>query len=147
LEPCSPSPSVAFSFEEGPGWDGMCCTNIRTPITPFRSAVKATGPGHATTSGVVSHLLAVSVLVGTGLFASVLAPPAATGIIRDLAVRTGSKPYPGLAGKLVKLFWHPTSPSAAHAVVARNYRTHASKPNNTTHTNTRSFDSVPQRFL
>lgn len=49
--------------------------------------VKATDPGHATHSGMLSHGMAIAVLAGTGLFASVLAPPAATCIIQDWSVR------------------------------------------------------------
>jgi hypothetical protein len=100
------------------GWD------VLYEYTHPQNDVKSTDPGHATTSGVLSHVLAVSVLVGTGLFASVLAPPAATSVICDLTVRTEvAKPYNELAGKVVRqLFWHPKNhPSAAHAaVVTRN---------------------------
>jgi hypothetical protein len=45
--------------------------NQNTPFGdgPSTNYVKSTDPGHATTSGVLSHVLAVSALVGTGLFA------------------------------------------------------------------------------
>jgi hypothetical protein len=104
------------------GVDGTSCPTTST--TNNYVVVKSTDRRHATISGVLSHVLAVSVLVGTGLFASVLAPPAATSVICDLTVRTEvAKPYNELAGKVVRqLFWHPKNhPSAAHAaVVTRN---------------------------
>jgi hypothetical protein len=99
-----------------------------------RTTVSATDPGHATTSGVLSHLVAISLLVGTGLFASVLAPPAATGVIRDFMVkstitRTSQQYcYSGPAQKLVQLLWHqsPSSSNRAQAmVVQRNYMSQA----------------------
>ena len=72
----------------------------------------ATDPGHRTKSGVASHVLAISVLVGSGLFASVLAPPAATGIIRDFAVQATSaggqrmqSVVAGPAGNLISQLW------------------------------------------
>ncbi|KAL3938620.1 MAG: hypothetical protein SGARI_001672, partial [Bacillariaceae sp.] len=49
-----------------------------------------------------THFLAVGALVGSGLFASVLAPPAATGIIRDFSIKAGSKAYQGPAQKLMQ---------------------------------------------
>jgi Fuseless len=51
---------------------------------------RATDPGHATRSGMLSHVVAVTLLLGTGLFASVLAPPAAISVIRDWTVKSGS---------------------------------------------------------
>ena len=121
------------------GWD-VLYEYTHPEQTPCRTGVQATAPGHATTSGVVSHVVAISALVGTGLFASVLAPPAATSIIKDLTVKTGSKPYAGPAGKLVQLFWNPKNPAAAHAVVARNYQTQARRPGSRTiFTNTRRY--------
>lgn len=92
--------------------------------TPCRTGVKSTDPGHLSTSGFLSHVLAVSALAGTGLFASVLAPPAATSIVRDWAVQAGAKPYHGPAGKLVqKLFAKSPTPGPATplTVIARNY--------------------------
>jgi hypothetical protein len=54
-----------------------------------------------TQSGMVSHVVALTCLLGTGLFASVLAPPAAVSVIRDLAVKTGqSTAYMGPASRL-----------------------------------------------
>jgi hypothetical protein len=93
----------------------------------------------------ISHVLAVTALVGTGLFASVLAPPAATGIIKDLTIRAGSSSYvplppaqrlwqqlfPGVTGP------SPSSTAAAAAVAAvsstaptatASYSTNASVP-------------------
>jgi Fuseless len=52
--------------------------------------VKATDRGHATWSGFLSHATAITLLVGTGFFASVMAPPAAVSVIRDWAVRAGT---------------------------------------------------------
>jgi len=52
--------------------------------------INSTDPGHATTSGILSHVVALTVLCGTGLFASVLAPPAATSVIRDFTVKAAS---------------------------------------------------------
>jgi Fuseless len=49
---------------------------------------KATDPGHATHSGLLSHGIAVGFLLTTGLMASVLAPPAAVSVIRDVAIRS-----------------------------------------------------------
>ena len=90
-----------------------------------RTTVSATDPGHATTSGMLSHGVAIFGLVGTGLFASVLAPPAATGIIRDVAVKS----YRGFGQGA----WHPTpslSTTSSHrthtqAIIQRNYMTKA----------------------
>lgn len=58
---------------------------------------KSTDRGHATHSGLLSHFTAVGLLLGTGLFASVLAPPAAVSVIRDFAVKTGGSTYMGPA--------------------------------------------------
>jgi hypothetical protein len=78
----------------------------------------------------------VGALVGTGLFASVLAPPAATGIIRDFTIKAGSKAYQGPAQKLMQqIFSGSAGASAASktsstfgghqasAILARNYQT------------------------
>jgi hypothetical protein len=127
------------------GWD-VLYEYTHPKQTPCKTAVKSTDPGHLSTSGMLSHVLAVTALVGTGLFASVLAPPAATSIIRDWTVRTGAKPYNGPAGKLVQSFWHspkPTpnpnlnhNPSTVHAVVSRNYQTQTISKGGGFHTNT-----------
>lgn len=66
--------------------------------------VHATDPGHATKSGFLSHMVACGLLLGTGFFASVLAPPAAASVIRDLAVSTGSKTYNGPAQAVARQF-------------------------------------------
>lgn len=126
------------------GWDVLYEYN-HPQQSPCKSAVQATAPGHLSTSGVVSHVLAVAALVGTGLFASVLAPPAANSVIRDFTVKAGIKPYKGPAGKLVELFWNPKNPSAAHAIVARNYRTHASSI--TTQRNSRKISTSRQQSI
>jgi Fuseless len=59
-------------------------------IAVSAAAAKSTDPGHATTSGVLSHVVAVSLLLAAGLFTSVLAPPAAISIIRDVTVKGAS---------------------------------------------------------
>jgi Fuseless len=53
-----------------------------------RTVTKATDPGHAAQSGLLSHGIAVGLLLSTGLMASVLAPPAAVSVIRDVAIRS-----------------------------------------------------------
>lgn len=73
------------------GWD--CAYEYFHP----QEDAKSTDPGHATHSGLLSHVVAVSLLFGTGLFASVLAPPAAVSVIRDLAVKAGQQPPYGPA--------------------------------------------------
>jgi hypothetical protein len=108
--------------------------------------INSTDPGHLTVSGFVSHAVAVSLLVGSGLFASVLAPPAATSIIKDLSIKAGSKAYQGPAQKLWNQVFASsgsggssssisavaTSSTVAHSklpptsILARNY--HNSKP-------------------
>lgn len=68
-------------------------------------SVRSTDPGHATHSGLLSHVTALTLLLGTGLFASVLAPPAAVSVLRDWAVRTaspGSRAYQGPAQVLAQ---------------------------------------------
>ena len=96
--------------------------------------INSTDPGHATISGIASHFLAVGALVGTGLFASVLAPPAATGIIRDFSIKAGSKAYQGPAQKLVAQIFSGSAGASstaaakngghqASAILARNYQT------------------------
>ena len=66
------------------GWD--CLYEYLHP----HADTKSTDPGHATHSGLVSHAAALTLLLGTGLFASVLAPPAAVSVIRDHAIRSSS---------------------------------------------------------
>jgi hypothetical protein len=91
------------------GWDCLYerlhspLTNAASGTRPYlassqqeeRREVNATDPGHATKSGVLSHFVAIGLLLGTGLFASVLAPPAAVSVIRDLTIKTGANPYSG----------------------------------------------------
>lgn len=101
------------------GWD-VLYEYTHPEQTPCKTGVKSTDPGHLSVSGLMSHVLAVAALVGTGLFASVLAPPAATSIVRDWAVQTGSKPYNGPAGQLVQRLWAKNS-SLHQSVIARNY--------------------------
>ena len=66
---------------------------------PSKPAIKSTDAGHLTQSGALSHFTAVFLLLTSGLFASVLAPPAAASIIRDVSVRAGQS-YVGPAQKL-----------------------------------------------
>jgi len=49
--------------------------------------IKATDPGHALSSGMLSHAVGTMGLLTFGLFASVLAPPAAACILRDSAIK------------------------------------------------------------
>ena len=102
------------------GWD-VLYEYTHPEQTPCRTGVKSTDPGHLSRSGILSHGLAVAALVGTGLFASVLAPPAATSVIRDWAVQTGTKPYNGPAGKLVQQLWAKSPTTSSQHVVARSY--------------------------
>lgn len=74
------------------GWD--CLYEYWHP-----SKAKAVDPGHATHSGLLSHSLALTLLLGTGLFASVLAPPAQISVLRDVAVRSSA--YQGPAQSMV----------------------------------------------
>jgi len=121
------------------GWD-VLYEYTHPEQTPCKTGVKSTAPGHLSTSGMLSHVLAVSALVGTGLFASVLAPPAATSIVRDWAVQTGAKPYNGPAGKLVERLFaqKPTTPTT---VVARNYS--QSPPPQINPSHDRTFFTMP----
>lgn len=64
-----------------------------------------TTPGHLSKSGILSHGIASVGLLGCGLFASVLAPPAAASVIRDIAVKAGHKPYAGPAQQVVRSFF------------------------------------------
>jgi len=64
-----------------------------------------TTPGHLSKSGVLSHGIAAIGLLGCGLFASVLAPPAAASVIRDIAVKAGQKSYSGPAQDVAKAFF------------------------------------------
>ena len=68
---------------------------------PSKPAIKSTDAGHLTQSGALSHFTAVFLLLTSGLFASVLAPPAAASIIRDVSVRAGQS-YVGPAQKLAE---------------------------------------------
>jgi hypothetical protein len=77
---------------------------------------KSTDRGHATHSGLLSHVTAVGLLLGTGLFASVLAPPAAVSVIRDLAVKTGGgSSYMGPAQMVANRLFGSGSAAAATA--------------------------------
>jgi hypothetical protein len=88
-----------------------------------RQKVNATDPGHATKSGVLSHFVAIGLLLGTGLFASVLAPPAAISVIRDLTVKAGGNSYAG-PGQAVanQLFGRGRTPTASASRVFHSSR-------------------------
>lgn len=68
---------------------------------------EATKPGNLSKSGVLSHGIASVGLLGCGLFASVLAPPAAASVIRDIAVRAGKQgsAYKGPAQQVAQSFF------------------------------------------
>lgn len=55
--------------------------------SPAHAVVKSTDPGHLTISGLASHSFAIVALGACGVFASVLAPPAAVSVIKDLAIQ------------------------------------------------------------
>jgi hypothetical protein len=78
--------------------------NIKSPATV--TVANSTDPGHATMSGVLSHVVAVSLLLGAGLFTSVLAPPAAISVIRDATVKGASnyRHYQGPAQAVMDQF-------------------------------------------
>eukprot|EP00523_Entomoneis_sp_CCMP467_P017666 CAMPEP_0168806552 /NCGR_PEP_ID=MMETSP0726-20121227/1604_1 /TAXON_ID=265536 /ORGANISM="Amphiprora sp., Strain CCMP467" /LENGTH=210 /DNA_ID=CAMNT_0008858459 /DNA_START=70 /DNA_END=702 /DNA_ORIENTATION=+ len=71
-------------------WVGWDCIYERLVVNAEENN-KATDPGHATHSGLLSKGFAVTALLATGLFASVLAPPAAVSVIRDLTVKSGQR--------------------------------------------------------
>eukprot|EP00934_Nitzschia_sp_Nitz4_P000620 Nitzschia sp. Nitz4//scaffold32_size149145//126787//127425//NITZ4_002899-RA/size149145-processed-gene-0.104-mRNA-1//1//CDS//3329548129//620//frame0 len=92
------------------GWD-VFYERTHPDQTPCRTGVKSTDPGHLSTSGFLSHAIAVSVLVAGGAFASVLAPPAATSVIRDWTVKTGSKVTAPANARLWQGFTRNISPT------------------------------------
>jgi hypothetical protein len=111
-------------------WVGWDC--IYDALHPDESA-KSTDPGHATHSGLLSHGAAVAVLLATGLFASVLAPPAAVSVIRDFAVKASSTNYQGPAQVIAsRLFGGTTS----RALSTTTKLSAAAKKSNTTATTT-----------
>jgi hypothetical protein len=59
--------------------------------SPAGFTITATDPGHLTTSGLASHVCAIVVLASCGVFASVLAPPAAVSVIKDLAIQSSRR--------------------------------------------------------
>lgn len=77
------------------GWD------VLYERTHPHADARAIHPGHATASGILSHAAALTLLLGTGLFASVLAPPAAVSVIRDHSVRSVTRQYTAPAQTLV----------------------------------------------
>ncbi|GKY98034.1 hypothetical protein MPSEU_000761500 [Mayamaea pseudoterrestris] len=60
---------------------------LTNATTTSPTIIKSTDAGHLTRSGLLSHFTATCLLLASGLFASVLAPPAAASIIRDTSVR------------------------------------------------------------
>jgi len=58
--------------------------------SPAHTAIKSTDPGHLTASGLASHMFAIVALGACGVFASVLAPPAAVSVIKDLTIQQSS---------------------------------------------------------
>jgi hypothetical protein len=93
-------------------WVGWDC--LYEYLHPCEKA-KSTDPGHATHSGLLSHAAALTLLLTTGLFASVLAPPAAISVIRDHTVRSRAATYSGPAQSMVNQLFRssPTIPRAA----------------------------------
>jgi Fuseless len=69
--------------------------------SPAHATIKSTDPGHLTASGMASHLFAILALGGCGVFASVLAPPAAVSVIKDLAIKV-SRPASGTTTSFLK---------------------------------------------
>jgi Fuseless len=59
--------------------------------SPAGFTITATDPGHLTTSGLASHVVAIVALATCGVFASVLAPPAAVSVIKDLAIQSSRR--------------------------------------------------------
>lgn len=55
---------------------------------PVGFVIKSTDPGHLTKSGLASHGFAIVALTAAGVFASVLAPPAAVSVLRDATLQT-----------------------------------------------------------
>jgi hypothetical protein len=89
-----------------------------------------TKPGHLSKSGVLSHGLAAAGLLGCGLFASVLAPPAAASVIRDIAVKAGGKSsYSGPAQAVANSFLRGNSANKK-ASMQRTLHTTRRKRNN-----------------
>jgi|Transcript_20385 hypothetical protein len=84
----------------------------------------ATTPGHLSRSGVLSHGIASVGLLGCGLFASVLAPPAAASVIRDIAVKTGHKPYSGPAQQVIKSFFGAKTSTSVQRTIHTTRRKH-----------------------
>jgi hypothetical protein len=93
-------------------WVGWDC--LYEYLHPSEEA-KSTDPGHATHSGLLSHAAALTLLLTTGLFASVLAPPAAISVIRDHTVRSTAAAYSGPAQSMVNQLFRSSAilPKAA----------------------------------
>lgn len=85
------------------GWDCLYERYVNKTKGSDQSSVASTDPGHATQSGILSHAVAVTLLLGAGLFSSVLAPPAAISVIRDLTVK-GTSTYQGQAQVVMDQF-------------------------------------------
>lgn len=86
------------------GWDCLYERYMNQQINNNTAErVSSTDPGHATQSGMLSHAVALTILLGAGLFSSVLAPPAAISVIRDLTVK-GASTYQGQAQGVMDQF-------------------------------------------
>ena len=70
-------------------WDVVYEHAHHCPIQ--KTGPRATDEHHATYSGLVSHVTATVALVSCGLFASVLAPPAAVAVVTNAAVTAASR--------------------------------------------------------
>lgn len=75
---------------------------------PVGFVIKSTDPGHLTKSGLASHGFAIVALTAAGVFASVLAPPAAVSVLRDATLQTG----PQHARKAATQLWWTTMTTA-----------------------------------
>jgi hypothetical protein len=84
-------------------WDVLYEQMNHCPIE--QKGPKSTDPGHSFRSGILSHSLATAALLGTGLFASVLAPPAAASVMKDAAIKAGmASAYRGPAASVASRF-------------------------------------------
>ena len=81
----------------------------------------ATDRGHASKSGLLSHVTALTLLLGTGVFASVLAPPAAVSVIRDFAVKSGQT-YTGPAQAVAQRLFGTSRPMSTAVYRRQSHR-------------------------
>ena len=120
-------------------WVGWDCLYEYWHIGDNDDAVKAVDPGHATHSGLLSHAAALTLLLGTGLFASVLAPPAAISVIRDHTVKSASSSssYAGPAQSIVNQLLRGTTRQRVGFPRAGAAQAMASRPTTTSATASR----------